>query len=138
MNVTATPLEEHQIFIHAWIVGGWPGRFRGRAYQRGGYRLLHMRDALSANRRMTPGGPAAILVMRCRAAAHKVRARPGTACEGAAMKQLRITKRHRPDDWRLEPLPLDPRDPDIVRAKELARRSRAVAPRPGPARQAGN
>jgi len=38
------------------------------------------------------------------------------------MKQLRITKRHRPDDWRLEPLPLDPRDPDIVRAKELARR----------------
>ena len=54
------------------------------------------------------------------------------------MKQLRITKRRRPDDWRLEPLPLDPRDPDIVRAKELARRSRAVASRPGRARQAGN
>jgi len=52
------------------------------------------------------------------------------------MKQLRITKRHRPDDWRLEPLPLDPRDPDIVRAKELARRSRrGIAPRPGAARQ---
>ena len=49
------------------------------------------------------------------------------------MKQLRITKRHRPGGWRQEPLPLDPRDPDIVRAKELARRSRAVAlaPRPG-------
>jgi hypothetical protein len=59
-------------------------------------------------------------------------------CEGAAMKQLRITKRHRPHDWRLEPLPLDPRDPDIVRAKELARRAGTMAPRPGRARQAGN
>lgn len=54
------------------------------------------------------------------------------------MKQLRITKRHRPGGWRLEPLPLDPRDPDIVRAKELARRSRAAASRPGRVRQAGN
>jgi hypothetical protein len=45
------------------------------------------------------------------------------------MKQLRITKRHRSDGWRLDPLPLDPRDPDIVRAKELARRSRTTAPR---------
>ncbi len=54
------------------------------------------------------------------------------------MKQLRITRRHRPGDWRLDPLPLDPRDPDIVRAKELARRSRAAAPRTGSARQAGN
>lgn len=57
------------------------------------------------------------------------------------MKQLRIAKRHRPDDWRLEPLeslPLDPRDPDIVRAKELARRSRAAATRPGRAQRAGN
>jgi hypothetical protein len=59
-------------------------------------------------------------------------------CEGAAMKQLRIAKRQRPDDWRLEPLPLDPRDPDIVRAKELARRSRTVASPPSRARQAGN
>jgi hypothetical protein len=54
------------------------------------------------------------------------------------MKQLRITRRHRPDGWRLDPLPLDPRDPDIVRAKELARRSRAAAPRTGRARQAGD
>jgi hypothetical protein len=54
------------------------------------------------------------------------------------MKQLRITRRHRPDGWRLDPLPADPRDPDIVRAKELARRSRPVASRPGRARQAGN
>jgi hypothetical protein len=53
------------------------------------------------------------------------------------MKQLRITRRHRPDDWRLEPLPADPRDPDIVRAKELARRSRAVPSRPAGARTAG-
>jgi hypothetical protein len=45
------------------------------------------------------------------------------------MKQLRITKRHHQDGWRLDPLPLDPRDPDIVRAKALARRSRAAAPR---------
>jgi hypothetical protein len=57
--------------------------------------------------------------------------------EGAAMKQLRITRRHRPDDWRLDPLPLDPRDPDIVRAKELARRSRAVPARPARARRTG-
>jgi hypothetical protein len=54
------------------------------------------------------------------------------------MKQLRITRRHRPDDWRLDPLPLDPRDPDIVRAKELARRSRAAASRTGRPRRAGN
>lgn len=59
-------------------------------------------------------------------------------CEGAAMRQLRITKRHRPEDWRLESLPLDPRDPDIVRAKELARRSSAVTSRPGRARRARN
>jgi len=54
------------------------------------------------------------------------------------MKQLRITRRHRADDWRPDPLPLDPRDPDIVRAKELARRSGAVRSRPARARQAGN
>jgi hypothetical protein len=59
-------------------------------------------------------------------------------CEGAAMKQLRITKQRRPDAWRLEPLPLDPRDPDIVRAKELARRSRTVASRPRRAQQTGS
>jgi hypothetical protein len=42
------------------------------------------------------------------------------------MRQIRVSKRHRPSTWRLdpqEPLPLDPRDPDIVRAKELDRRS---------------
>jgi len=47
------------------------------------------------------------------------------------MMQIRMTKRRRPDDWRLEPLPLDPRDPDIVRAKELARRTRTGTLRPG-------
>jgi len=46
------------------------------------------------------------------------------------MTQIRITKRRRPDDRWLEPLPLDPRDPDIVRAKEITRRARA-APSPG-------
>jgi hypothetical protein len=43
------------------------------------------------------------------------------------MRQIRVSKRHRPGARRLDllspdPLPLDPRDPDIVRAKELARR----------------
>jgi hypothetical protein len=79
---------------------------------------------------MTPGGPAAFLIPRRRAVAHQVHARAGHCAEGAAaMKQLRITKRHHQDGWRLDPLPLDPRDPDIVRAKALARRSRAAAPR---------
>jgi hypothetical protein len=44
------------------------------------------------------------------------------------MRQIRVSKQHRPGAWRLdqqEPLPLDPRDPDIVRAKELARRTGA-------------
>lgn len=50
---------------------------------------------------------------------------PSTATgEGIAVKQIRISKHHRPDTWALEPLPADPRDPDIVRAKQLARRSR--------------
>jgi hypothetical protein len=35
-----------------------------------------------------------------------------------------MTKRTRSQRWQPEPLPLDPRDPDIVRAKELDRRSR--------------
>ena len=43
------------------------------------------------------------------------------------MRQIRISKRSRPADRRRDllvqdPLPLDPRDPDIVRAKELDRR----------------
>jgi hypothetical protein len=39
------------------------------------------------------------------------------------MRQIRITKRHRSGDRWAEPLPLDPRDPDIVRAKERDRGS---------------
>jgi len=54
------------------------------------------------------------------------------------MRQIRMTKRRRPDDWQLEPLPLDPRDPDIVRAKELARRARTGAPRQGHTERPGN
>ena len=43
------------------------------------------------------------------------------------MRQIRISKRSRPaarrrDLLAQDPLPLDPRDPDIVRAKALARR----------------
>jgi hypothetical protein len=40
------------------------------------------------------------------------------------MNKIRISKRHRPASRRLEPLPADPRDRDIVRAKQLAGRSR--------------
>ena len=47
----------------------------------------------------------------------------GTRREGSPMRQIRITKRQRPAPCWLEPLPLDPRDPDIVRAKQLARRA---------------
>ena len=38
------------------------------------------------------------------------------------MKQIRINRRHRPAREWLEPLPPDARDPDVVRAKQLARR----------------
>ena len=48
------------------------------------------------------------------------------------MKKIRISKRHRPVGWWLEPLSADPRDRDIVRAKQLAGRSRL----PGAARRA--
>jgi hypothetical protein len=58
------------------------------------------------------------------------------------MTQIRIAKRRRPDDWWLEPLPVDPRDPDIVRAKEIARRAGTATPpgrtgRPGRAGRPG-
>jgi hypothetical protein len=43
------------------------------------------------------------------------------------MKQIRISKRRRPGGWWLEPLPPDARDPDIVRAKQLARRARLAS-----------
>jgi hypothetical protein len=39
------------------------------------------------------------------------------------MKQIRISKQHRPARKCLEPLPLELRDPDVVRAKQLARRA---------------
>ena len=46
------------------------------------------------------------------------------------MRQIRISKRPRPTrDWP-EPLPSDPRDPDIVRAKQLARRASQAERRP--------
>jgi hypothetical protein len=43
------------------------------------------------------------------------------------MKQIRISKQHRPARKWLEPLPLELRDPDVVRAKQLARRAEAQA-----------
>jgi hypothetical protein len=46
------------------------------------------------------------------------------------MRQTRISKRPRHDRRGLEPLPLDPRDPDIVRAGRLARRAGPVQRRP--------
>jgi hypothetical protein len=47
------------------------------------------------------------------------------------VKKIRISKRHHPASSRLEPLPTDPRDRDIMRAKQLAGRSRppGAAPR---------
>jgi hypothetical protein len=45
------------------------------------------------------------------------------------MRQVLITKRHRRPDSSPEPLPLDPRDPDVVRAKRLARRQTSPARR---------
>ena len=47
------------------------------------------------------------------------------------VKKVRISKRHRPASWWLEPLSADPRDRDIMRAKQFAGRSRppAAAPR---------
>lgn len=51
------------------------------------------------------------------------------------MRKIRITKRHHQDKWWLEPLPLDARDPDIVRVKQSDRpieadRHSARSPRP--------
>lgn len=40
--------------------------------------------------------------------------------KGVSMRKIRTSKRH-PAKWRLEPLPLDLRDRDIMRAKQLAR-----------------
>ena len=44
---------------------------------------------------------------------------------------MRISKRHRAASWPLEPQSADPRDRDIMRAKQLAIRSRppGAAPR---------
>jgi hypothetical protein len=41
------------------------------------------------------------------------------------VKQIQVSKRHRASDWWQDPLPADPRDPDIVRVKEQDRRSRS-------------
>jgi hypothetical protein len=53
--------------------------------------------------------------------------RPSPNHRGSEMPQVRITKQRRPADtaWRRrrEPLlPLDPRDPDVTRTKQLQRR----------------
>jgi hypothetical protein len=39
------------------------------------------------------------------------------------MRQIRISKQNRPARKELEPLPLELRDPDVVRAKHLARQA---------------
>jgi hypothetical protein len=46
------------------------------------------------------------------------------------MRQIRISRRQRPDRWWLEPLPPDARDPDIARAKQLDRDASASQRRP--------
>jgi len=45
------------------------------------------------------------------------------------MRQIRINKRQRPARGRPEPLAPDARDPDIARAKQLARRTGAAGRR---------
>jgi hypothetical protein len=45
------------------------------------------------------------------------------------MKQIRISKQSRPARTWLEPLPLELRDPDVVRAKQLARPACSRSPR---------
>ena len=45
------------------------------------------------------------------------------------MKQIRINRQHRPAREWLEPLPPEARDPDVVRAKQLARRANARSQR---------
>ena len=44
------------------------------------------------------------------------------------MRQIRISKPQRPARWWLESLAPDARDPDIARAKQLARRTRRRQP----------
>jgi hypothetical protein len=46
------------------------------------------------------------------------------------MKQIRVRKPRPPARLWLDPLPSDARDPDIVRAKQLARRAGPAQPRP--------
>jgi hypothetical protein len=46
------------------------------------------------------------------------------------MKQIRISKQDRRTRTWLEPLPLELRDPDVVRAKRLARRADSRSQRP--------
>ena len=49
------------------------------------------------------------------------------------MKQTQKTRRHRGSaGGRQEPLPVDPRDPDIVHAHQIARRSGPGVPGHGP------
>ena len=48
----------------------------------------------------------------------------GSTPKGIAMKQIRINKPRRRAAEASEPLPMDPRDPEIVRAKQLAARRR--------------
>jgi hypothetical protein len=44
------------------------------------------------------------------------------------MRQIRRSKRQRPAGRWPEPLPPDARDPDIIRARQLARRAAAAPP----------
>ena len=46
------------------------------------------------------------------------------------MRQVQISRRHRPARVWPEPLPPDARDPDIVRAKQLARQASPAQRRP--------
>ena len=53
----------------------------------------------------------------------------GGGREEFSMRQIRISKRKHATDQHLEPIPLDLRDRDIVRAKQYARHPRPAVQR---------
>jgi hypothetical protein len=55
------------------------------------------------------------------------------------MRQVQIAKVSRPNQWYDDaPLPLDPRDTDVVRAKQLRRTGQPSSFRSRPSREAGS
>ena len=70
-----------------------------------------------------------------RSAQGPLRAPASATHEESQVNTIRISKRHRPAGWPPEPLSADPRDRDIMRAKQLAIRSLPPVPPLAPATQ---